>query len=313
MAKQDSVSVIATVRNEENTINRLLDSLSAQTRLPTEVIIVDGGSNDNTLQLMKAWQKKHPLFPLRVFQQKGNRSVGRNVAIHKTTTPLIAITDAGCIPHSDWLEQLVITVHEQQVDVVAGYYDALPQTTLESAIVPYMLVMPDRINEKEFLPATRSMLIKKSVWKKVGGFDERLTVSEDYAFAQKLKKGKYTIAFNQYAKVSWLPIHSLPRFFYTVLNMAEHDAKAGIARPKAWLVVARYFLFVVISFLLIQSFKLLIIFWMLALLAYAFWSIAKNKKYTGSAWGWLPLLQIIADVGVMLGTIKGVVEYAAQR
>ena len=47
------VSVISTVLNEGASISRLLDSLAAQSRQPDEVIIVDGGSQDDTLAILE--------------------------------------------------------------------------------------------------------------------------------------------------------------------------------------------------------------------------------------------------------------------
>jgi len=48
------VSVVATVLNEADSLPRLLDSLAAQTRLPDEVVICDGGSPDGPLSLLEA-------------------------------------------------------------------------------------------------------------------------------------------------------------------------------------------------------------------------------------------------------------------
>ncbi|MFO7742319.1 MAG: glycosyltransferase, partial [Anaerolineae bacterium] len=48
------ISVIATVLNEGKSLPRLLDSLTAQTRQPDEVVICDGGSTDGTLAVLEA-------------------------------------------------------------------------------------------------------------------------------------------------------------------------------------------------------------------------------------------------------------------
>jgi glycosyltransferase involved in cell wall biosynthesis len=89
------VSVIATVLNEGPTIRRLLDSLAAQTRTPDEVIIVDGGSSDDTVSVLQMYGDEGCL-PLRVLVEPGaNISRGRNVAIAAASAEVIASTDAG--------------------------------------------------------------------------------------------------------------------------------------------------------------------------------------------------------------------------
>ena len=301
MAK-NGIAVVVTVFNEEQTIEKLLDGLLLQTRQPNEVVITDAGSTDATVQLIKAWQNKHSSFPLKLIVKRGNRSVGRNTAIRKTTYNLIAITDAGCVPHKNWLYHLEKKLLEKNADVVAGYYNALPSTPLEQAIVPYMLVMPDRVNPREFLPATRSMLVPKHIWKKIRTFDESLTVSEDYAFAKKIRKQGYTIAFAKKAIVTWLPFGSLSHFLKTVANMAEHDVRAGVIRVKAVSVYLRYLLFG-----LLLWFSPVLFF--LAFGAYVVWSVTKNARYVPQGWFWLPLLQVLADLGVMVGTLRGTLSF----
>jgi len=49
------VSVIVTVKNEAKSIGLLLDSLAGQSRLPDEVIVVDGGSSDDTVRIAERY------------------------------------------------------------------------------------------------------------------------------------------------------------------------------------------------------------------------------------------------------------------
>ena len=67
------VSVIVTVFNECASIERLLDSLAAQTRRPNEVVICDGGSRDGTAELIADYARRYParLPGLRVIVEPG--------------------------------------------------------------------------------------------------------------------------------------------------------------------------------------------------------------------------------------------------
>ena len=302
------ISVVVTVLNEAETILALLYGLLAQTKQPAEIIIVDAGSCDKTVQLIELFIKKYHKLPLKIFTQEGNRSMGRNWGIKQTTYDWIAITDAGCVPHRDWLEKLALKAVIDQADVVAGYYDAAPETAFQKAVTPYMLVMPDKVHPELFLPATRSMLMKKEVWKKVGGFDEALRVSEDYDFAYKLLRAKFKLTFTDQAKVSWWPIETLNQFYQTVQDMARYDAKARITRVKTYLVFCRYLIFLLLALVFFCSH------WLLGLgfitgstIVYAFWSIWKNVQYVDRGWFYLSVLQVVSDWGVMVGTVKGLI------
>jgi len=55
------VSVICTVLNEGESIRRLMDSLVAQSRQPDEIVIVDGGSRDNTVAVIQEYSDRLPL------------------------------------------------------------------------------------------------------------------------------------------------------------------------------------------------------------------------------------------------------------
>jgi len=102
-----TVSVVATVYNEGAAIDDLLATLAGQTRPPDEVVIVDGGSTDDTVARLRAAEAEGAL-PLRVLEQPGaNISEGRNVAIAAARGPIIACADAGVRLDPDWLAALL--------------------------------------------------------------------------------------------------------------------------------------------------------------------------------------------------------------
>ncbi|HEX7018033.1 MAG TPA: glycosyltransferase [Patescibacteria group bacterium] len=312
-------SVIITVLNEAQTMEALLMALSKQTKVPDEVVIVDGGSMDKTFDILKAASKKRQPFSLKVFQKKGNRSLGRNYAIEQATHEWIAITDAGCIPERQWLEELGAKaegakkeVKSDQV-VIAGYYQAEPKSSFEAAVVPYFLVMPERVNPDDFLPATRSMMLHRSVWQAVGKFNTSLSDNEDYAFANKIrdletKRHQKIIFFTDKAKVTWLPPTTLHQFAKTIFRFARGDAQSGNWRPKVGLIFGRYLVLLIATGWLVANELngVAIVMWLFFLSVYAAWSIAKNIRYSDEGWYWLPVLQIVSDGAVMSGTLVGI-------
>ena len=77
--KSVPVSVIMTVRNEQDSLPHLLDSLAEQTVQPGEVVVVDGGSTDRTVEVARSYEGR---LPVRVLVRPGaNISEGRNAAI----------------------------------------------------------------------------------------------------------------------------------------------------------------------------------------------------------------------------------------
>ncbi|NCN24208.1 MAG: hypothetical protein COU65_02000 [Candidatus Pacebacteria bacterium CG10_big_fil_rev_8_21_14_0_10_42_12] len=305
----EKVTVIITVLNEESTILELLKSLEKQSLLPTEVIVVDGGSKDKTIKIVNNFSS-NSFLNIRLLQKKGNRSVGRNLAIAKSKTDLIAITDAGCVTNKNWLKELVETQKETKSQVVAGYYAGKANTRFEEAVIPYALVMPEKVNPDEFLPATRSMLLRKKVWEKLGGFDEELSDNEDYAFATKIRKNNIKIAFAEKAIVLWKPRNNLPSFFRMIYRFARGDVRADILRPKVALIFLRYFLLLLTTIFVLKfsDWKSVIQLWTPLFVIYSLWAIDKNLKYTPKSWFYLPLLQISSDIAVMFGSIAGLIR-----
>jgi len=304
------VSFIATVYNEEDSIKSLLQSLLAQSKTPDEIVIVDGRSTDSTLSEISNFQFSISKNKVKIISKKGNRAIGRNEAIKKSSNEIIVCSDAGCTLDKNWIKNITKSFKQKNVDVVAGYYKGSAKTTFQKCLIPYVLVMPDKVNKNKFLPATRSIAFKKSIWKKVGGFAEKFSNNEDYVFAKKLKEINANIVFEKKAIVYWTPRDNIKDAFAMFYRFAKGDSESCIFRPKVILIFTRYVfgIMVILLFLIFKSYIILNTLYLM-LLAYVLLSIVKNYKYVKDlrAIFFLPLIQFISDIAVIFGTIKGLI------
>lgn len=305
------ITFVTTIYNEERTIKRLLDSLQNQTQLPDEVIIVDGGSRDNTVAKIKSYLKTDRHLQITLFEKKGNRSVGRNEGVKRATGDIIVFSDGGCILERNFIEEIVKPFNDKSVDVVAGYYTGEAKNIFQKCLIPYVLVMPDRVNPESFLPATRSMAIRKRVFMEMGGFDGRYSYNEDYVFSRKLEKHKKNIKFARNAVVRWMPRSSFKQAFIMFYRFALGDMQAGLLRPKVIFLFVRYFAVIILFvFLFYFPIRIILMTLLLLFLLYSFWAVGKNYRYVRDwkAFLYLPLIQYTADLAVLLGTVRGLLK-----
>lgn len=225
------ISLVMTVRNEAASIGRLLDTIPAQTLLPDEIVVVDGGSTDATLEVLSSYREK---LPLRVISLPGaNISAGRNAAIRNARHDILAATDAGVRLDPHWLERLTRPLLEDEsVSVVSGFFLPDPQTPFELAMGATVLPLVEEIDPDTFLPSSRSVAFRKAAWEAVGGYPKWLDYSEDLVFDMRLKEMGYSFAFAPDALVYFRPRSSLKAFFVQYYRYARGDGKADLWRKR---------------------------------------------------------------------------------
>jgi glycosyltransferase involved in cell wall biosynthesis len=309
------VSVVATVLNEAASIDRLLRSLASQTRLPNEVVIVDGGSRDGTAEALEAFRREAP-FPMQVLVLPGaNISAGRNAAIAAAAGPLIAITDAGVRLEPDWLERLTAPFATQPApDVVSGFFVPEHASLFELALGATTLPALEEIDPDRFYPSSRSVALRREAWARVGGYPEWLDYCEDLLFDFALRDAGHRFAFAPDAVVHFRPRANLRAYYRQYYRYARGDGKADFWRYRHGL---RYGTYLVGGPLLVALALSHPAWWLLGVAGAAAMLRGGYRRLwphlqglPGSqrliALAWVPVIRLVGDVAKMLGYPAGV-------
>ena len=216
------VSLITTVKDAGEEIGPFLASVASQTHAPDEVVVVDGGSTDDTLERLRS------ASGITLVEEPGaNISRGRNVAIAAATHDVIAVTDADCILEPTWLERLVDAV-DAGADVAAGFYQPVSDTFLQACIAAINLPDADEIDGDRFMPSSRSVAFRRGSLDAVGGYPEWLDIGEDMFVDLAFRRLGMDVRFVPEAIVHWRLRPSLRDTWVQYFRYARGDAIAGM-------------------------------------------------------------------------------------
>jgi cellulose synthase/poly-beta-1,6-N-acetylglucosamine synthase-like glycosyltransferase len=197
-----SVTVIVPVRNGEETIQPLLESLQKldYNRNKVEVIVVDGNSTDKTREIVKQYP-----FKLIIENRKG-LNLARNVGIKNGNGEIVVFTDADCIVPPNWITRIVENFKDPKVSCVGGSAKALDcdfvSQYADNSIVrlmPFFTKREELERVKPFFrhPAGCNMAFRRKVAEEVGYFDENIQYGfDEVEFADRVCKAGYKMVLD---------------------------------------------------------------------------------------------------------------------
>ncbi len=248
------VSVVIPTLDRVESLRRALASVFAQTLPPQEVIVVDDGSTDGTAELVR-----RAFSQVRYLRQDNQGvSAARNRGIQEAGCAWIALLDSD----DEWLPGKL----EAQFQVLAGQPGALVCHTEEIWVRRGVRVNPMKKHAKtggwifrQCLPrcvmSPSSILIQRSVFDRVGLFDEALPACEDYDLWLRIT-ARYPVAFvaepqiikyggheDQLSRRHWgmdrFRIRALEKIIASgMLSEGDRRAAAGMLAEKAGIIAA---------------------------------------------------------------------------
>jgi GT2 family glycosyltransferase len=191
------VSVLMPVRNEAGWIARSLGAVLRQDypadRL--EVLLIDGQSDDQTLQVARAVAAEAGAERVRVLANPGRlQAAGLNIGLRQARGEIIVRVDGHTIIAPDYVRVCVATLHATGAANVGGRMNPVGVTATGQAIalattsrfgVPAAFHTSSRAQESDtvYLGAW-----PRAALERIGGFDERLSANEDYELNYRIRR-----------------------------------------------------------------------------------------------------------------------------
>ena len=313
----ETVAVI-TVLNERGGIQVLLDAFLAQTRKPDEIVVVDGGSTDGTIDVLERYSQEHPIVKLHV-EQGVNIARGRNIAIHRSRCSIVAVTDGGCFPEPDWLKELVRPlVDDPGYGAVSGARRIVGTNRFEE-FAGLLSTSVNAANDADRMFYGRNSAFRKSVWAQVSGYPEWLYTAEDTLFSLRAKALGCRVAVAEQAVVSWRPRSTLRKLCKQYFLYGRGTGRIGNAELRTVVYHLRNHALWMLPLLLSPVFPWLmlvsagVLAFMYSTLVRPVLAAVRQRTSTSGAGLYVPVIVMARSLCNNLGQLLGAWEYRYQE
>jgi GT2 family glycosyltransferase len=227
-----TISVVVPVRNAARTLPDCLGALARLDPAPTEVLLVDNGSTDRSLELLHALARNRRTGDVQVLTEpRRGPSAARNTGVRSAKGDVIAFTDADCVPEVAWLHYLAEPFKDPIVGAVAGRVVAAPASSIpELFSALYTLRLADKpARQRQWTPwdggyPTANLAVRRCLLEDVGAFDEQLRIGEDYDLCARL--------YGRGAEIAYVPAARVAHHHRTtLLGMLRQSFDFGRAHP----------------------------------------------------------------------------------
>ena len=201
------VSVIIPCYNSSAFLEAALNSVCGQSYANIEIIIVNDGSTDNTEEIIKSISDNRIKY---FFQQNKGQCAASNLGIQKSTGDYIKFFDADDLMNPDHLEEQLKRLEGSTKSIAScawgRFYDGNPASTkfIPETVwkdLPPLNWIKAALTQKHDMMGAWLWLIPRELLEKAGGWDERLSLNNDFEFSIRLLLQADKILFTPNAKV----------------------------------------------------------------------------------------------------------------
>lgn len=240
------ITVCMAVLNEEQDINRTLGDLLNQNYPGDrfEVIIADGGSNDETMAILEHYAELSKIFIIKHNRQRV-AAAGRNIGLQTGQGDVFVFLDGHChIPSRNWLQNMVSILHKERADCLAR---PQPQTFPENSRFQDAVAFCRQSqaghasnsliyssHEGFVSPISHGAIYTRKVIEKLGGLNEGFDACEDVEFNFRVEKAGFKTYMSERLTVCYRPRRSIKTLFRQVFRYGRGRAKLIVEHPEAF-------------------------------------------------------------------------------
>lgn len=320
------ISVIIPVLNEEKYIQTCINSLIQQSFNfnEMEIIVVDGGSKDRTVEITRKIHSKYPNVkilnnPLKI------QATAFNIGIENSTTPIVIRLDAHAKYHRDYIKYIIEGLEDKKYGNVGGRWEMASQNNSligeANAIINQMRFAIGgadfRVsNQKKEVETVPFGGFRREVIEEIGGMNPNLPRGEDNEYNKRILQAGYKILFDPRIVATY---YARPDLKSMLKQMYANGFSIGILLHCYCSSVSirhliPFIFFLSIIFLVLSGLFLKSLWWILAveLIAYFFcnilFSIQEAKKYGWKFLSVLPWEVFLIHLSYGLGTLVGLIK-----
>lgn len=222
------ITITVCARDAEDWVEDCLSSLCAQDYRPLQIIAVDDGSNDATLERMQSFipPQDSDLELLVRSQGRVGLSAGRNRAVNEAAGEWIAITDIDCRPDYNWISTMLThlpSLDGEDVVALTGRTVFAPGSSRISRLRSEAIAKKYASRDKIVLLANGPCsMFRADILRSIGGFSPDWFHAEDMEVSIRMIQNGGTILYVSEATVQHVAEEGLLRF----LKKRYRDARA---------------------------------------------------------------------------------------
>jgi len=212
-------SIIIRAFNEERHIGRLLTGIAGQTVRDVQVILVDSGSTDATVEIAR----RHPVEVVTINPHEFTFGRSLNLGIAQARAEVVVLASAHVYPvYPDWLEHLLAGFEDPKTALVYGRQSGAPTTHYSEQRI-FHHWYPDQSIRRQPTPFCNNAnaAIRRSLWAE-HPYDESLTGLEDLAWAKVMVGRGHRVCYQGEASV----VHVHQERWRQVMNRYRREAIA---------------------------------------------------------------------------------------
>jgi len=268
MASEYDITFILPVYNEERYLGLALESLAKQElgSYKAEVLVVDGGSSDRSIEIAKAYEQKGGVCFRIIKNEKRIAAAALNIGAREARSGIIGFGGSHAIYPSNYLRLAAELIIEKKNDAVGGWCNfrstgsgMLDKTMALLYTSPFGAGARSdyRKTEPAFVNTVFGGLFRREIVESCGGYDEGLARGQDIDFNLRVHAAGYKILFHPGLRVDYIiktdPKVFFKRAFLTSSSIAYIFTKRG-RFPSLHYLVPFGFLVYILAFLPLSFF-----------------------------------------------------------